>query len=138
MDSLASSDMIYRCQVLSQRHFSKGDILSINLPNVQFQKWQLPKGQVRPSEAPQAAIETERCGQDGLGGRALRLVQTWEVAAWEIAHLGICPLGKYPWEVAALGNAFMKVPKIDLPILNLSGIINPKVYIVDIKFSRFS
>ena len=23
----------------------------------------------------------------------------WEVAAWEIAHLGTCHLGKYPWEV---------------------------------------
>ena len=42
-------------------------------------------------------------GQDGLGGRALRLqhtrgralwlIQTWEVAAWEILHLG-----SYNWE----------------------------------------
>ena len=49
--------------------------------------------------------------------------------------LGSCPLGKYPWEVAALGFAFVRVPNIKLPILHLSGIINPKVYIVDIKFS---
>ena len=33
------------------------------------------------------------------GGRG----QTWEVAAWEIAHLGSCHLRKYPWEVT-LGN----------------------------------
>jgi len=29
------------------------------------------------------------------------LSQIWEVAAWEITHLGSCHLGKYPWEVAA-------------------------------------
>ena len=45
-----------------------------------------PKDQSRPSEAPQAAIGTERCGQDGLrGGQALQLGQTWEVATWEKA-----------------------------------------------------
>ena len=42
------------------------------------------------------------------GGRVLRLGQTWEVAAWEIAHLwklpfgkislGSCHLGKILWE----------------------------------------
>ena len=67
----------------------------------------LPKGYVRPSQAPQAAMGTERWDQDGLGGRAprleqtwgraLRLGQTWEVAAWEIAHLGSCHLGKILW-----------------------------------------
>ena len=46
----------------------------------------------------------ERCGLYGLEGRtlrieqawgrALRLGQTWEVAAWEIAHLGSCHVGK--------------------------------------------
>jgi len=41
------------------------------------------------------------------GGRALRLGQTWQVAAWEIAHLG-----EYPWEVAVWENAFGKVPNI--------------------------
>ena len=70
-------------------------------------KCQFPKGQVRPSEAPQAATRAERCGQDRLGGRApllehakgraLRLGQTWEVVTWEVAS----------WE-----NAFGKVPNI--------------------------
>jgi len=32
------------------------------------------------------------------GGRALRLGQTWEVAAWKIAHLGSSHLGKIVWE----------------------------------------
>ena len=40
------------CWVLFQRHFPKGDFLNDNFPSVQF-----PKGQVRPSEAPQAAME---------------------------------------------------------------------------------
>jgi len=35
-----------------------------------------------------------------LGCQTLRLGQTWEFAAWEIAHLVSCHLGKYPWEVA--------------------------------------
>ena len=65
-----------------------------NFPNVQFPKRQLPNGQVRPSEAPQAAMRTKRCDQEGLGwpsdaagesqgGRALRSEQAWEVAACE-------------------------------------------------------
>ena len=42
-------------------------------------------------------------GRTGYGGRALRLGQTWEVAAWEIAHFGSfhlenCHLGSRPWE----------------------------------------
>ena len=36
----------------------------------------------------------------------------WEVAAWEIAHLGSCHFGKYPWEVATWGKLFGKVPNI--------------------------
>jgi len=36
-----------------------------------------------------------------VGGRALRLGQVWNVAVWEIAHLGSCHLGKYAWEVAS-------------------------------------
>ena len=51
------------------------------------------------------------------GGRALRLGQTWEVAVWEIAHLGSCYLGKYPWYVATLEKAFGKVPNIDFNLL---------------------
>ena len=45
-------------------------------------------------------------------GQALRLGQTLEIAAWEIAHLGSCHLGKYPWEVVAWENVFGKVPNI--------------------------
>ena len=36
----------------------------------------------------------------------------WAVVAWEIAHLGSCHLGKYPWEVAAWEKDFGKVPDI--------------------------
>ena len=46
------------------------------------------------------------------GGRLLRLGQPWEVATWEIAHLGSCNLGKYPWEVATWEKSFGKVPSI--------------------------
>ena len=52
-----------------------------------------------------------------MGARALRLGQTWSAAAWEIAHLGSCHLGKYPWEVATWINAFGKVPIIQLTFL---------------------
>mgnify|MGYP000929313377 CR=1 FL=1 len=51
-------------------------------------------------------------------GRPLRLGQTWEVAAWEIAHLGSCHLGKYPWEVATWEKSFGKLPIINRNIKN--------------------
>ena len=59
-----------------------------------------------------------KASQDATGGRALRLGrmgqgQTWEVAALEIAQLGSCHLGKYPWEVADWEKAFGKVPNIE-------------------------
>jgi len=38
----------------------------------------------------------------------LRLVQTWEVAALEIAQLGSFHLGKYPLEVAAWGKNLLE------------------------------
>ena len=51
----------------------------------------------RPSEAPKLpwgralllgwVKEAERYGYNSIGGRALRLVQNWEVATWEIAYL---------------------------------------------------
>ena len=41
-------------------------------------------------------------------GQALRLRHTWDVAACEIAHLGSCHLGKYPWEVATWEKSFEK------------------------------
>ena len=43
----------------------------------------------------------------------MRLGQTWEVAAWEIAHLGSCHLGKYPCEVTTWGKSCGKVPKFE-------------------------
>ena len=50
---------------------------------------------------------------DHAGGRALLLGHSWEVAAWVIAHLGSCHMGKYPWEVAAWEKkAFGKIPNI--------------------------
>ena len=55
-------------------------------------------------------------------GQVLRLGRTWEVAAWEIAQLGSCHLGKYSWEVAAWENAFGKVPNIMYTSLSLSSL----------------
>jgi len=45
-------------------------------------------------------------------GRALQLGQTGDVAAWEIALLGSCHLGKHPWEIVSLGKSLWKVPNI--------------------------
>ena len=44
-------------------------------------------------------------------GRVLRLRQTWEVVAWEIAQLGSFHLGKYPFK-----KAFGNVPNINICI----------------------
>ena len=79
-------------QKLNIRYFSKGFFPNGNFPRV------------RVGQAPLGAVKG--CN----GDRALRLGQTWEVAALEIAHLGSCYLGKCnlgsrPWE-----NAFGKVP----------------------------
>ena len=56
---------------------------------------------VRPSEVQEAAMGAKRCGQEGLGGASDVARTDWEVATWEIEHLGSCHLVKYPWEVAA-------------------------------------
>ena len=61
--------------------------------------------QLRWARGLSAAVRT------GLG-QELRLEQTWEVLAWEIADLGCCPCGKYPWEVATWEKSFVKVPNI--------------------------
>jgi len=37
-------------------------------------------------------------------------MKIWEVAAWEIANLGSCRLGKYPWDVAAWENILGMLP----------------------------
>ena len=48
------------------------------------------------------------------GGRALRLGLTWEVAAWEIAHMKSCHLVKNTLKVAPWENtkSLVKVPNI--------------------------
>ena len=90
--------------------FPKGDFPCINFPSgnlliVQFPKRQLPKGEARHCEPPQAAIGTLRIGwaRDRVGPSSEARTDIWEVVAWEIAHLGSCHLGKYSWE-----NAFRK------------------------------
>ena len=75
----------------------------VNFPNVKFPKRQLPKGYVRSSKAPQAAMGAERYdGKDralrqeqSAGGQTLRLGNSWEVITWENT-LGKLPLGKNP------------------------------------------
>jgi len=89
----------------SQWPFPKGDFPSDNFPNMQFPKLKLPK----------VILDLLRC-RSCIGYQALWLewarepsAAAREVAAWEIAHLGRCHLGKYPWEVAAWEMAFGKV-----------------------------
>ena len=69
---------------------------------VSFQKatsqMAISQGQVRPSEVPQAkmGLVTDRCGQEGLGGKVLLLEQ---VRGWSTASridLGSCRLEKKP------------------------------------------
>ena len=69
-----------------------------NFPKVQFPKRQLSKCYVRPFKAPKATIQAERCGKNGLRGRALQLGQTCKAAAWDIANLGSFHLEKWIWE----------------------------------------
>ena len=69
--------------------------------------WQLPKGQVRPSEGPQAVIVAEQCDQDGLGDRALRQEYSRvgvSAAAWD-RHISDVAL-------ICLGKAYGKVPNL--------------------------
>ena len=126
---------LYRCQVFSPRCFPKGvfpraiplmiisqmcNFPSGNFPKVRLGPLRRRALQWEPSAAARMGQGTERCGQKGLGDRALQLVQargrvlrlglTWEVAAWELAQLGSCHLGRYTWEVAAWENAFGKSP----------------------------
>ena len=83
--------------------FSQG-----RLTKYQFPKWQLPKCAI--SQA--ATFHSQAPRLEQAGGRALRLGQTYEIAAWEVVHLESCHLGKYPWEVDAWENAFGKMPNI--------------------------
>ena len=110
--------MLYICRTIVIWYFPKGIF-----PRETFQVTisQMPTSQmcnfpssnssqrlgIRPSEAPQAAVGAECCSQDVLVGRAPQLGQTWEVAAWEIAHLE-----RYPWEGDTWEKSFGKVPNI--------------------------
>ena len=76
------------------------------LPKCQFPKWHLIKctcnfAKVRlgPLMRRRLQLGAERCGQDELGARAPRKEQAGGRAlplgqTWEIAHLGLCLLGK--------------------------------------------
>ena len=114
------------------------------LPKCAIPKLRLPKGQVRPSEEPQAAMGAECCGQDGLGGRALRLKQagralrlgkTWDQSC-RLGNfiVGKLPFGKYPWEVAA----FPTFPYLSVPNIYSTVYVKvPMINIIDGKFSLF-
>ena len=101
-----SSSMWFRCQVLFPRATSQASI-SQALQAVVWAERALRLGWGRGAECYNS--------YNRLGGRALRLGQTWKVAAWEITHLGSCYLGKYYWEVADWKNVFGKVPNINFP-----------------------
>ena len=47
----------------------------------------------------------------------MRLGNTWEVAAREIAQWGSYHFGKYHWEIATWEKSFGKVPNIESTIL---------------------
>ena len=91
------------------KHFPKGDFsidifLYGNFPNVHnFPSSNFPKVMLGFLRRRRLQLWAKSCGYDGLGGQALRLEQAlqlgqiWEVAAWEIVHLGIS-LGKIPLE----------------------------------------
>jgi len=91
---------LLRVLVFSQRHFPKGNFprttsqVTISkmriFPRGIFPKVRLgPLRHCRLQKVPSAAARSSK-----LGGKALRLGQTWDVAAWEIEYLGSCNLGK--------------------------------------------
>ena len=66
-----------------------------------------------PSAAARIGYGINRRCQNILGAEAQRLERTWNVAAWEITHLGSCHLGKKTlgkWPLRK--NPFGKVPNI--------------------------
>ena len=71
--------------VFSQGHFPNDKFPSVELPKCAISQATTSQRLGYASDVPQGA---ERRGQTVGGGLALRLGQTWEVAAWEIAHLG--------------------------------------------------
>ena len=62
-------------------------------------------------------------------GQALRLEQTGEVAAWEIAHLGICLLGKILWESTYILVSEKKIIKCYRLGFNVSGKVITRKYL---------
>jgi len=80
--------LLYVLLFVCIRYFPKGIFPSDKRPSVKF-----PKDKSGPLR-----------GAAGFnGGRSL-----WQGQNWEIAHLGSCHLGKYPWEVDTLEKSFGK------------------------------
>ena len=116
------------------------------LPKYQFPNWELPKGQVRPSKAPQAAVGAEHFGQDELGGRTPRLEQAGAECCgqdrleklslgqhiWEVDS---CHLGKYSWEVATWENTLGTVSLGEMSLGRyLTFLKVPRQYIKEISY----
>ena len=59
----------------------QGRLAQRQVPSDNFSKWQLPISAMEPSAAAKNWLGVR--SQNRLGVRALRLGQTWEVAAWE-------------------------------------------------------
>ena len=101
------------------RYFPNGFFRSGNFPNVQLNpSGNFPKIRLGPLRRHRLQWGQDRLDGRALrleqaGGRALRLGQTWEVAAQKIAHFGSCYLGKSPWEVSTWKKSFGKVPNIE-------------------------
>ena len=83
----------YLVLVIFKRHFFKGDFPNDNFPNVQFLNRQLPKGRVRPSEAPKAAMGGVREDKRGVGAAAMKNL----ISCRFENCTGSIPLGIYPW-----------------------------------------
>ena len=115
--------LVKHYQKLFPKAFFEGDFLIDNFPSGNF-----PKVRLGPLRRRRLQWGVERCGQDGLGGRAPRLEQAWGRKlrlgqTWEIAHLESCHLGKYPWEVSTREKSRGKVPNIILtPLIPFSGV----------------
>ena len=85
------------------------------LPNVEFSKRQLPKGQIRPSEALQAAVRAEHYGYDGLGGRTPRQEHAAPKTDFGSCRMANCTFEKLPLGKIPLGSChLMEVPNMFL------------------------
>ena len=110
------------CSVLSQRRIPSG-----NFPIEQCPKRQLPKGYVRRSEAPQAAMGGGAFGaaREDLGSCCFWNFTFGKFSLWKIflgsCHLGKCLLGKY-----LVSNIYHHdFPWSDFIILNLVKRVSP-------------